>query len=323
MPSILEHPLNSPMTWKADTLLDNDGLVTIDTACKSELLALAKDLAANPLPTVALDPADFDLPACRALTSQVRAILEEGIGFAIIDKLPLDEVDVETAKKLYWILMSMIGKAVAQKWDGTLLYDVTDTKQKSLAGSGVRSSKTNGGQDYHTDNAFNLPPDYVALMCLQPAMEGGVSGLVSFESAYNLMLERHPDKIARLYEPFYFDRQREHAPDDNLTNFKPVLTYDGKVLASNFSPRLVHQGYAMEGVELDEAGRQALEAFGEITEQDGLGKTFVFERGQIQIVNNRQLGHRRTAYTDWPDEKDKRHLVRIWLRKDGRPFYQG
>ena len=38
---------------------------------------------------------------------------------------------------------------------------------------------------------------------------------------------------------------------------------------------------------------------------------------------NRLLGHRRTGFTDWPDEGKKRLLVRLWLRDWGRPFYNG
>ncbi|MFT5172706.1 MAG: hypothetical protein ACI8W7_000873, partial [Gammaproteobacteria bacterium] len=44
---------------------------------------------------------------------------------------------------------------------------------------------------------------------------------------------------------------------------------------------------------------------------------------QIQIVNNRRIGHRRTGYTDWPEPERKRHLMRIWLRNHGRAFYMG
>ena len=60
-----------------------------------------------------------------------------------------------------------------------------------------------------------------------------------------------------------------------------------------------------------------------VPEREGLGKSFVFERGQIQVVNNRRLGHRRTAFDDWDEPERRRHLVRIWLRDEGRPFYSG
>jgi alpha-ketoglutarate-dependent taurine dioxygenase len=54
-----------------------------------------------------------------------------------------------------------------------------------------------------------------------------------------------------------------------------------------------------------------------------LAAEFRFEPGQIQLVNNRQIGHRRTAFRDWPEPDRKRHLVRLWLRDGGRAFYNG
>ena len=49
----------------------------------------------------------------------------------------------------------------------------------------------------------------------------------------------------------------------------------------------------------------------------------MFDPGQIQIVNNRRLAHRRTAFVDWPEPDRRRHLIRIWLRDHGRSFYLG
>ena len=103
----------------------------------------------------------------------------------------------------------------------------------------------------------------------------------------------------------------------------PMIEYDGKTIAFNFSPRIIRQGYELAGVEMDAEAKAALEALREITESPRLGKSFAFERGQIQIVNNRQLGHRRTGYTDHSDPAMRRHLVRIWIRNRGRPFYMG
>jgi alpha-ketoglutarate-dependent taurine dioxygenase len=138
-----------------------------------------------------------------------------------------------------------------------------------------------------------------------------------------LLLNEYPDVLPRLYEPFFFDRQLEHAPDDERLSFKPVFESDGKRLFANFSPRLVAQGYDVRDEEMDAKGREAIEALVEVSERTGLGKIFGFQRGQIQIVNNKQLGHRRTAYQDWSEPERRRHLVRIWLREAGRPFYLG
>ena len=86
---------------------------------------------------------------------------------------------------------------------------------------------------------------------------------------------------------------------------------------------LNRQGYDLAGEDMGEEANTALAAIDAVQEEPGLGKAFTFERGQIQMLNNRRLGHRRTAYTDSSDPALKRHLVRIWLRDHGRPFYHG
>ena len=323
MPNMLDHQVEGPIAWKADTLLPNDGLVSIDAACLKEMADAVEILRTNPLEVIALTPDDFDMPACRALMAGVKETLDDGVGFAILDRLPVDDLAKEEAKGLYWLLLSMLGKTVAQKWDGLMLYDVVDTGQTSGPGKGVRGSKTNHGQGYHTDNSYNLPPNYVSLLCLREAMEGGISGLISFYTAHNILLEESPDLLSRLYEPFYFERHREHAPDDSLVSRKPIFEFESGNLGVSLSTGRVRDGYTVENQPMDNATTAALEALDEVLERPGLGKSFAFERGQIQIVNNRKIGHRRTAFKDWPEEDRRRHLVRIWVRNDGRRFYGG
>jgi alpha-ketoglutarate-dependent taurine dioxygenase len=102
-----------------------------------------------------------------------------------------------------------------------------------------------------------------------------------------------------------------------------MVEYNGKTIAFNFSLRLVQQDYDVAGIKMDTEAKAALDALRMTTESPGLGKTFKFERGQIQIANNRQLGQRGTAFTDHADPDKRRHLVRIWIRNHGRPFYMG
>lgn len=314
---------SGPLAWVSETMLPSDGRVRLDAVCVDELRDTAQALRDNPLPVTALRPVDFDLPACAALMARIKHTLDHGVGFTIIDGVPLDDLDVETVRKIYWLLLALVGRPVAQKWNGEMIYDVVDTGRKPAAGNGVRSSKSNAGQIYHTDNSFNLPPEYVALLCLHPAMAGGESGLISFDSVYNGLLDACPDVLPRLYQPFLFDRQREHAPDDRPFSSAPVFEFDGSCLSTRLATSLIRQGYALAAVDVDDETAAALTALDEMTESDGLGKTFRFERGQIQIVNNRRIGHRRTAFVDWPEPERRRHLIRIWLRDHGRAFYLG
>ena len=52
--------------------------------------------------------------------------------------------------------------------------------------------------------------------------------------------------------------------------------------------------------------------------------SFSLEAGQIQYVNNFRIAHRRTEYEDAPDgPQARRHLVRIFLRDEGRRTFMG
>jgi alpha-ketoglutarate-dependent taurine dioxygenase len=86
---------------------------------------------------------------------------------------------------------------------------------------------------------------------------------------------------------------------------------------------MVRQGYELVGESLDEFGLEAIDALEEIMNAPGMAKEFFFQPGQIQILNNKSLGHARTGFTDWPELERRRHLVRLWLRDSGRPLYNG
>ena len=86
------------------------------------------------------------------------------------------------------------------------------------------SSWTNVELSFHTDNAFGVaPPDYVGLLCLMPAREGRICRFCSLYTVHNEMLRRHPRQLARLYRPFYYDRQAEHASGDPKVSWVPCL----------------------------------------------------------------------------------------------------
>ena len=105
MTSILEDKFTGPMVWDADSQFPNDGLAILDDACQAEILVVAEELRANPLPTEALLPKDFDMPACRALMAGVRETVDNGTGFAVVDRLDVDGLGRDIATKIYWLLM--------------------------------------------------------------------------------------------------------------------------------------------------------------------------------------------------------------------------
>jgi alpha-ketoglutarate-dependent taurine dioxygenase len=233
--------------------------------------------------------------------------------------LPLSQDD---ASAVAWVLGHLLATPVATKWDGTMLFDVTDTGRSF--GYGVRGSWTNVELSFHTDNAFGVaPPDYVSLLCVHPALEGGVSRFCSLTVVHNEMLRHHPRLLRRLYQPAYYDRQAEHAPDDPKVSWAPTFSYDGHRLHARLSPGLVRRGYEMVGEEMDPALAEALEALEAILNNQALWVEFTIQRGQIQYLNNQDCAHFRSTFKDSEDPAYKRHLVRIWYRQSGRRVYNG
>jgi alpha-ketoglutarate-dependent taurine dioxygenase len=308
--------------WRGADLEPDRGCIALPSAVIDELDACVASLQRAPLPVESLSPREFALDATRGFAAGVRGELERGCGFALLDRLPTGEWGRAGSIAAFWLLASCIGRPVAQSHDGKLVYDVTDRGRPP--GNGVRPDVTNVAQNFHTDNSYNhVPPQHVALLCLQPARSGGASGIVNFAWALEQMRQRHAALLPRLYQPFYFDRQREHAEGDVLVTHHPLFQREGARLVARLSYRQVVNGQRLAGKPLDREGKAALEALEAILEEPGAARTFQFEPGQVQLVNNRALGHRRSAFQDHPEPARRRHLVRLWLRDGGGRGYHG
>ena len=319
----LSAPIHGPSAWHRADLRPENYRVELSPACRDEIRRTADELSRFRLPTIVREPAEFDLPHCRAAMAEVKRMLEHGVRFAIVDRLPLDRIAVEEAIAIYWLLASMVARPVAQSLDGKLVYDVQDTGRAALPGSGVRPDQTNIELKFHTDNSYNAtPPEYVALLCLRAAKSGGHSRAISFHTVHNALLARRPELLPRLYRPFWFDRQREFHPGEDPIFSAPVFTIDGE-LRARFSAHQIRGGYALRGEPVDNEGAEAIAAMLDMFEDASLSADFDLEPGQMQFVDNRALGHSRTAFEDSPEPERRRHLIRLWLRDRGRRAYTG
>lgn len=150
--------------------MHSDWRVVLPPEALREVCEVVTSLREQPVPLLALRPDSYDMPACRAAMQKVTAIVNTGVKFALVERLPVEDMSEDEAKAVYWMLASMIARPVAQKLDGTMIYDVTDTGKKPLPGSGVRPDKSNVDLQFHNDNAYNLVmPEVVGLLCIRKA----------------------------------------------------------------------------------------------------------------------------------------------------------
>lgn len=321
--TVFQEPLSGVAAWTAAAVPEHAWRFALGNAELTEIGRIADQLRRNPVPLLILDPMAYDMTACRSLMERVRGAVFQGVRFAVVDRLPLEEIGDEVGQKVYWLLSSLVAPPVAQKLDGSMLFDVRDYGLPASPGSGIRPAQTNLDLAFHNDNAYNeRVPEVVALLCLRQAKVGGISRTISFHSVHNRMLEKHRALLPRLYETHAFDRQRECWPDESPYFVGPVFRHDGQ-LSVRMSSHQMYNAYAMQGRDTPGEVREAMTVLEETCREPDLSIDFKLERGMLQFVNNRQIGHARTDFAEFPEQHLRRHLVRLWLRRDGMRSYTG
>lgn len=321
-PPMLHEPVADTRAWTRETFVFANALVPFPRAGIAELDVVAGWLPHQAEPLQALTRIPFHLPVCAEVMAQARRLTHHGGGLAIIDRIPVERYSVDENKAIGLLLARLMGQVVAQKWDGTVLYDVKDSGQP--LGYGVRRSVTNLEQDFHTDGGWLwMPPAAIGLFCLQQAHTGGKSRFVSLGTVHNTMQRQCPDLLARLYRPFCWDRQAEHAPDEVRYCAQPVYQYDGYTLMARYYEDYITKGCQLAGAQLDAAGQEALAAMRAIVEDPENWVEFRLERGQFQYLDNRQFAHARTAFSNLQEAVSHRHMLRLWNRDEGGTALEG
>ena len=308
--------------WLAKDLTPDDWTIQLDQTAHNEIYAMIKQMQENPAPMYLRHPDHFHIPNLRKAYAKCKTIIQEGIGFSVINKLPIDIYEIDDIIAVYWVLGHLIGPNVAQKWDGTMVYDVIDTKKRY--GYGVRGSETNVELVFHTDNAFGRRvPDSVGLLCRNHSKSGGLSRFCNLYSLHNRMEDKYSKELARLYQPVFFDRQAEHADGEPIVTFAPFFSWSGDRLRCRANTSLIKKGYSLIKQKIDLPLVKAIKAIEDVTSSSDLWIEAPLKRGEVQYLNNHELGHYRSNFEDYDDVDKKRHLYRLWHRNDGNITYDG
>jgi hypothetical protein len=141
-------------------------------------------------------------------------------------------------------------------------------------------------------------------------------------TVHNVMAERRPDLLDRLYQPFPVDRRGE-VPEGKPPFYEaPVFNEHAGYVSALYSR--LHIGSAQrfpEARRLTVEDIEALDMLAELAGDAELRLDMNFMPGDIQFLHNHTILHARSAYEDWPEVERKRHLLRLWLSPPGaRPL---
>ncbi len=314
----MTHHIDHPAAWRTHDFPTKDALA-IDLAPRHvEALLRALDDLGDPLPPhTEITRESFPLTEIAEDVAAWRELVQRGRGIVLLRGFPVDAVPLAGLRAMYLGLGVHFGRPVSQSALGDLVGDVVNIGGKDRRERAYRNSRE---LKLHTDRC-----DHVAMLCIRPAVEGGISGYASALAVHNAILAERPELLAPLYNGFHHHRFGEQPPGEppvtaeripifSLTDGVPSVIY-----IRGYIDLAVEEGH----VALSDLETEALGFLDEVCDRPDVRLGFRLEPGEATFTNNCLLLHTRTAFEDADDPARKRHLLRLWLREDGRPAAPG
>jgi hypothetical protein len=307
--------IEGPSVWFASEMRgrEEEWSYRLSPSEVAELEAALKTVQERGIDIADIRRKDFPLPTLGPVLERLRGDVLDGRGFVLLRGVPVEDRPIAESAALYWGIGTYFGSARSQNAKGHLLGHIYDLGGSSATDPTIRSYATSERQNFHIDRC-----DVVALLCLRRAKSGGLSAIASSMAVHNVMAERRPDLLERLYQPFPVDRRGE-VPEGKAPFYAaPVFNeHAGKV--SVLYSRL-HIGSSQrfpDARRLSPEDIEALDMLGELAGDPELRLDMAFMPGDIQFLHNHTILHARTGYEDWPEADRKRHLLRLWLAPKG------
>ncbi|MBT4699701.1 MAG: TauD/TfdA family dioxygenase [Rhodospirillaceae bacterium] len=304
---------NDPAYWKAaDLAAREDWRLNLSAPAIAELETVVANLSGKSPPDITLD--ENALPSCKALMAEIRELLENGPGLALLSGLP--DWSSEVMIKAFWLLGLQLGAPHPQDAAGKLIHDVRDTGA-DITKDNVRIYQTNLEQEFHNDGG-----DVFMLMCRRQAKLGGRSRTASVPALFAEIQARRPDLAEILTQPFHFDARGQELPGRPPVQVIPLITlHDGRPYAIQKRPYIRFAQRFDDVPRLTETQTEALDLLDELCADPEFQYSYDMEPGQIAIGLNHVILHARDSYEDFEALDERRHMVRLWLGlPDGPPL---
>jgi len=260
---------------------------------------------------------DYPLPVTAAGLRAWSRDMDTGCGFVLVRGLRSHLYSDALSAAIFFVLGLHLGEPMRQNEMGDAFDHIVATSDKKLSDPTALGSRTRDRLNFHSDSS-----DVVALMCLRGAKEGGASILISGITIYNEVLRRRPELAPLLFEVWHYDwyKQDHDAPARFYSS--PMCSYVDSVFSMYAGSRIIRSAQDYPEVPRLTADQfTLLDLLDEICAEPDLPLVMDFRPGDIQWLLNYAALHSRTAYVDYPEPGRRRHLLRLWLKRDvNRPL---
>lgn len=314
-------PVGGPAAWLGADIVQTDAWIhRFSNVEIDEIEAAVSHAEGSNTSLNDLQRGDFPLPLMSVVMADMRTQLEDGCGLRLLRGFPTERFTDAQLRMIFWGLGLYLGTAVSQSSRNDYLGDVRDLRT-GLDGPKFRGYTSNGELTYHCDAA-----DITGLFCLHPAKEGGLSRIVSTAAIHDEMLRTRPDLLQVLYQPIWWSMQGNELPGVAPFYTQPIFAFEDGYFAGRYTRTHIRSAEleAETNPEIPALSAQQTEALAhmdDIAARPEFHLTMMFERGDMQFLNNHLTLHTRTAFEDFPEPDRRRHLLRLWLSiPNGRPL---
>jgi hypothetical protein len=310
-------PIVHPAVWRGeDMAATTDWLYLLSPDEISELEAVGARFLTDDPDLRYVQAEQYPLPKTAGGLAAWAKDLDNGRGFVLVRGLKSHLYSDALSASIFFVLGLHLGEPMRQNEVGDVFDHVIATTNLAVSDPNALASRTTDRLNFHSD-ASNV----VALLCLRGAREGGSSIILSAANIYNEVLGRRPDLAHLLFEPWHYDwyKQDHDAPRRFYTS--PMMCFVDGVFSMSAGSRIIRtaQEYP-ETPRMTPQQYELLDLLDAIYQEPGVALTMDFRPGDIQWLLNYTVLHSRSAYRDFEQPERKRHLMRLWLSRPGRPL---
>lgn len=303
--------VNDKSAWMGrDFRNDESWIVTLTESQVAELSDAARPCLERGLALTEVTRGDFVLKALQPAIESWAEEINNGRGFVLVKGLPAAKIGDAMVRTIFWGIGLYMGTPVSQNSYGEMLGEVYDEGVKMGTGR-VRGYRTNQRLMFHTDRA-----DIVGLLCQRTAKAGGLSSLVSSTRIYNEIAHKHPEYLPPLERGYIHATMEEGGA---FTTYRvPVYSVQNGTVSCRILRNTIENARKMGHAKYNELETAALEYMDGLTNDENMRIDMMLDRGDMQFINNYTTLHARTAFEDFTEPEQKRHMVRLWLKAFGR-----
>ena len=307
-------PFEHPAAWRSSDITGKDNLaIDLDERHLRAFANALKRAEKNSASPETLTRGLFALDDIADDVTRWRHELDGGSGLLLLRGFPVEEYSPAQWELIFLGLGLHFGRPVSQSNLGDLVGHVVNIGDKDRRERAYRNSRA---LDLHTDRC-----DYIGMLCLKQALEGGLSGYASALTIHNIIAEERPELLEPLYRGYRLHRFGEQAPGeppvtaDNIPIFSVCEGFPNVIFIRGYIDLALDEGFYT----LSELEAEALDYMTAVSNRPEVCLDMMLEPGEATITNNCLLLHKRTAFVDGGTQSTRRHFLRLWLADPERP----